>query len=148
MTKADLVRPLLRSFVTGCVALGIATTASAGPTAVSELPRAFWGKECFGPAPSLSFPGSMWYILLRIGPDGKKIETWTTYGAPGAETKQSVEDRGFKDEATIFTSWDQDTYAVPATSPKARLTLFVKFVGNSQVQFSTANRITGQGVCE
>jgi hypothetical protein len=146
MTKGDFVGPGLRSFLTACIAL-TATTASAASTAVSELPQEFWGKECFGPAPSRTFPGTMWYVLLRVGADGKKVQTWSSYGPPGSETKQSVAAKGFESQGMLFTAWGDGTYIVPVRSPKAILSLFIKLVDN-QVQYSTANGVTGKGDCE
>jgi hypothetical protein len=148
MTKADFVRPVWRSFLTACIALAAATTASAAPSAVSALPQELWGKECFGPAPSLQFPGTMWYILLRVGADGKTVETWTTYGAPGAETKQSVATKGFESRGTLLASWGDRTYIVPVRSPKASLSLFVTLIGNNQVEYTTTMGVTGKGDCE
>jgi hypothetical protein len=145
MTKEDLVGPIVRSVLAACIAL--APAASAAPTAVSELPREFWGKECFGPAPSSTFPGTMWYILLRVGADGKKVETWTSYGQLGSETIQSVATNGFKSQPRLFASWGDATYSFPVSSPHSSPTLFVKLIDNNQVRYSTPF-VTGKGDCE
>jgi hypothetical protein len=147
MTKADLVGPMLRSVLAACTALAPAMTASAAPTTVSELPREFWGKECFGPAPSQKYPGTMWYVLLRVGADGKQIETWSTYGPPGRETPESVAATSFKEHATQFTAWGDGGYIVPITSPRASLPLFITLTGN-QVQFALTNGVTGKADCK
>ena len=147
MTKADFVAPVLGLFLTACIALAGATTASAAPTAVSELPQAFWGKECFGPAPSKTFPGTMWYVLLRIANDGKKVETWSAYGPPGLGTRQSVATEGFKEQAMLFTSWGDGICIVPVRSPRAIFPLFIRLTGN-QVQYSLSNGVSGKADCE
>jgi hypothetical protein len=147
MTKSHGLAPLLRSTFTACIALAAATTASAAPTAVSQLPHEFWGKECFGLAPSKSFPGAMWYVLMRFGPDGKKIETWSSYALPGLGSKQSVATSGFKEQAILFTAWGDGFYTVPVMSPKALNSVFIKLIDN-QVQFSTAFGVAGKADCE
>lgn len=147
MTRTDLVGPVLRLSLAACIGLTAATTALAAPTAVSELPQAFWGKECFGPASSKTYPGTMWYVLLRVGNDGKKIETWSSYGPPGSESRQSVAIKGFKEQAMLFTSLGDNTYIVPVRSPRAILSLFIKLTDN-QVQYSTINGVFGKADCE
>jgi hypothetical protein len=147
MTKMVRVGPVLRSFLAVCGALAVATSASADPIGVSQLPRAYWGKECFGPAASRTYPGTMWYVLLRVSDDGKSIETWSAYGPPGAGTKQSVKAEGFEEQAIQLTAWGGDTYTVPVRSPRAILPLSIKLNGN-QIQFSTPNRILGTADCD
>jgi hypothetical protein len=145
MTKADFLGPVLRSTLVACIALAAATTASA--SAVSELSQELWGKECFGSAPSKSFPGAMWYVLIRVGADGKKVETWSSYGPPGLRTRQSVMTEGFKEQTTSLTAWGDGLYTVPVMSPKAFNTVFIKLIGN-QLQFSTVFRVAGKAECE
>ena len=88
----------------------------------------------------------MWYVLLRIRGDGKLIETWSTYGPPGAGTKQLTLADGFEEQATQFTAWDAETFIVPVRSPKAIVPVYIKLSGN-QVLFATANRISGTADC-
>lgn len=147
LTKANFLRLVLQSTMAAWIALAASTTASAAPTAVSQLPQEFWGKECFGPAPSKSYPGAMWYVLMRFGADGKKVETWSSYGPPGLGTRQSVVTEGFREQALSFTAWGDGVYIVPVRSPRAFNSVFIKLIDN-QVQFSTALRVTGKADCE
>jgi hypothetical protein len=147
MSKASFVWPALRSFLTACATLSAFATASAAPTAVSELPREFWGKECIGSAPSKTYPSSMWYVLLRVGADGKQVETWTSYGTAGSETKQSVATKGSKTQVALFTAWGDGSYLFPVNSPRTSPTLIIKITGN-QVQFATSGGVIGKADCE
>jgi hypothetical protein len=90
----------------------------------------------------------MWYILMRVGADGKKVETWTSYGQPGSATKQSVAAEGLKSQATLFTSWGDGSYMFQVRSPRSNPSLFIKSIDNNQVQYSTAAGVTGKADCE
>jgi hypothetical protein len=113
---------------------------------VSELPPELRGKECFGPAPSRTYPGKMWNVLLRVRADGKQVETWSLYSPPGLGTKEWVATYGPESRGTLFFASDDGTYAVPIKSPNGYiLSLFFKIVDN-QFRFTTG-LVDGKGDC-
>ncbi len=89
----------------------------------------------------------MWYILLRVAADGRQVETWTSYGAAGSETKQSVATKGSNTRVVLFTDWGDGTYLFSVNSPRTSPTLFIKITGN-QVQFGTSGGVSGKADCE
>lgn len=89
----------------------------------------------------------MWYVLMRVGADGRKVETWSSYAPPGLGTRQAVTTGGFKDQAMAFTDWGDGVYTVPVRGPRSINLVFIKLVDN-QVQFSTVFGVTGKADCE